>query len=66
MLWGSDKFVVGVPGVAVAQISYHLELDLDAEGFLLNGSHTGGEGLPHAGGTPQGELRAALQPGDGA
>ena len=43
-----------------------MQLDLDAEGLLLDGRDARGEGLPHAGGAAQGQLRAALQARDGA
>ena len=46
--------------------TYHLEFDLDTQALLLDSRHPRGEGLPHAGGPSQGELGAALQPGDGA
>lgn len=43
-----------------------MQLDLDAEGLLLDGGHACGEGLPHAGGAAQGQLGAALQARYGA
>lgn len=46
--------------------TYHLEFDLDTQALLLDGSHASGEGLPHAGGSSQGELGASLQTSDGA
>lgn len=49
-----------------ACFTHHLEFDLDTQALLLDGSHARGEGLPHAGGSPQGELGAALQTSDGA
>jgi len=50
----------------VCRSAHHLQLDLDAQASLLDGGHARGEGLPHAGGTAQGQLRAALQARDGA
>lgn len=46
--------------------TYHLELDLDTKTLLLDSSHSCGEGLPHAGGSSQGQLGAALQTGNRA
>lgn len=46
--------------------THHLQFDLDTEALLLDCSHARGEGFPHARGTSQGELGAALQAGDGA
>lgn len=43
-----------------------MKFDLYAQALLLNSSHTCGEGLPHAGGSSQGELGAALQTCNGA
>lgn len=44
--------------------THHLEFNLKAERFLLDRCHACGEGLPHAGGPAQGELRDALQSRD--
>lgn len=46
--------------------THHLKFDLDAQALLLNGGHACGERLPHAGGSSQGELGAALQTCDGS
>lgn len=46
--------------------TYHLEFDLDTQALLLDSSHACGEGFPHAGGSSQGKLGAALQTSDGA
>lgn len=46
--------------------TYHLQFNLDTKTPLLHCSDPCGERLPHAGGSSQGELRAALQSGDGA
>lgn len=46
--------------------THHLEFDLYTQALLLDGSHACGEGLPHAGGSSQGELGAALQTCNGA
>lgn len=43
-----------------------MEFDLYTQALLLDGSHACGEGLPHAGGSSQGELGAALQTCNGA
>lgn len=45
--------------------SHHLELDLDAQGLLLNSSYPCGEGLPHASGPSQGQLGNTFKAGNG-
>ena len=42
--------------------SHHLQLNVDTEAPLAHGGHAGGEGLPHAAGSPQRRQRHALQP----
>lgn len=46
--------------------THHLEFNLKTERLLFDGCHAYGECLPHAGGPAHGELRYALQSGDGA
>lgn len=59
--WGNSFSVF-----SIVSLTYHLQLDLDTQTLLLNGSHACGEGLPHAGGASQRQLGAALQTSDGA